>query len=401
MVAQSVAGDERSAPPVWILIVVSMISPLAINIFQPSLPGLMDVFAVDYATVQLTLTVYLATYALAQLVAGPLSDRFGRRPIMLGGMVLFAAGSAVCVLAPTLGILLVGRGVQAIGGSTGLALARAIVRDVYERRRAASMIGYVTMGFAVAPALAPMIGGGLDALAGWRAPMAFLLVASVLVLIAAWLRLNETNGEPHVVSARVLASEFGELGRTPLFWYFTLTSAFASSAFFMFLAGAPYVMIEVLGATEVEYGYYFVLVAGGYMVGNFLSGRYAGTLGTHPMMLGGCALQIGGLALCAILFAGGLAHPIALFGPMFVVSIANGLTLPSALAGAISVRPDLAGSASGFSGALQIGLGALMAPVVSSLLDRTAWPLVLFMLAASVAAFASALAARAVDRGEG
>lgn len=379
-----------TAPPVWILVLVSTISPLGINIFQPSLPGLMDVFAVDYATVQLTLTLYLASIAVAQLVVGPLSDRIGRRPVLLGGLILFLFGSLLCIAAQSLSMLLVGRVLQAAGGCTGLVLSRAIVRDLYERREAASMIGYVTMGFAVAPMVAPMIGGAMDTVAGWRAPFVFLLAYGVVVTVAAWIRLGETNTTPHVVPARVLLGEFASLGRIPLFWCFALTSALASTAFFVFIAGSPYVMIDILERSPLEYGYYFVLVAGGYIIGNFLSGRYAKRFGTHRMMVAGCYLQLAGIGVSAFLFAMGQDVPFSLFGPMFFISIANGLTLPSALAGAISVRPDLAGAASGFAGSMQIGFGAALSPVVAGLLDQTVWPMLVIMGLASVVALVTA-----------
>ena len=203
------------------------------------------------------------------------------------------------------------------------------------------------------------------------------------------------------MSPRVLADEFAQLGATSLFWYFALTSALVSSAFFMFLAGAPYVMIEILGRSLMEYGYYFVVVSGGYILGNFISGRYARKVGTHPMIIAGCVLQIAGLLAAALFFGLGATHPTALFGPMFFVSIANGLVLPSALAGAISVRPDLAGAASGFAGSMQIGLGAVMAPVVSGLLAETAWPMLLLMLAASAAALVTGWLARRADTDDG
>lgn len=379
-----------TAPPIWILILVSTISPLGINIFQPSLPGLMDVFVVDYATVQLTLTLYLASIAVAQLIVGPLSDRIGRRPVLLGGLVLFLFGSLLCIAAQSLPMLLTGRVLQAAGGCTGLVLSRAIVRDLYERREAASMIGYVTMGFAVAPMIAPMIGGAMDTVAGWRAPFAFLFAYGVVVTVAAWMRLAETNTTPHVVPARVLLGEFAALGRIRLFWCFALTSALASTAFFVFISGSPYVMIDILGRSPLEYGYYFVLVAGGYIIGNFLSGRYAKRFGTHRMMVAGCYLQIAGIGASAVLFGLGQDAPSSLFGPMFFISIANGLTLPSALAGAISVRPDLAGAASGFAGSMQIGFGALLSPIVASLLDETIWPMLVIMGIASIAALVTA-----------
>ncbi|MFA7670371.1 MAG: MFS transporter, partial [Burkholderiaceae bacterium] len=156
------------------LIAVAAVSPLGINLYLPSMPGMTVALGVDYAAVQFTLSVYLAAVALGQLVIGPISDRYGRRPVLLGGLIMFVLGSVVCMLAPSIGVLNVGRVIQALGGCAGIALSRAIVRDLYDRTQAASMIGYVTMGMAVAPMVAPTIGGLLEALHGWRAAFGFL-----------------------------------------------------------------------------------------------------------------------------------------------------------------------------------------------------------------------------------
>src|SRR5690554_5364405 len=161
------AAERR--PSLVILVTISTVSPLALNIYLPSMPSLVGLFDTTMARVQLTLSLYLAAFALAQIVIGPLSDRYGRRPVLLWGMVVFMLGSLACALAPDIDFLIAGRILQAAGGSTGIVLGRAIVRDLYDRRQAASMIGYVTMGLAIAPMVGPAIGGVLDHVFGWTA----------------------------------------------------------------------------------------------------------------------------------------------------------------------------------------------------------------------------------------
>jgi MFS transporter, DHA1 family, multidrug resistance protein len=376
------------------LIAVSMLSPFAINVVVPSLPAIERYFAADYATVQLVLSLYLAAVAGAQILIGPLSDRFGRRPVLLAGLAVFVVASLACLVAPNAETLVALRVVQAAGGSAGLVLARAIIRDLYERRRAASMIGYLTMGFAIAPMLAPLIGGLLQEAFDWRASFWFMACFGLVSLTVAWRDVSETNLAPaDRLDLRTLFRDFGLLLRQPSFLLFTGSASLSSGAFFAFLGGAPYVSETILDLTPTIYGTWFVLVAGGYAIGNFLSGRYAERAGVRRMIVGGSALALVMVAMMPALFAAGYAHAASLFVPMFVLGIANGLVLPNALAGAISVLPSIAGAASGLTGATQMGFGALFSAASGAMLagGETAMPLFAVMLLSAAGALVVAL----------
>jgi DHA1 family bicyclomycin/chloramphenicol resistance-like MFS transporter len=392
MTHTTAAAAQPTASPGFIalLIAVSAVSPLGINMYLPSMPGMARALGVDFTTIQLTLSLYLGAMAVGQLVIGPLSDRFGRRPVLLIGLLTFVAGSTICLLAQSIGVLIFGRIVQAIGGCAGITLSRAIVRDLYGRNQVASMIAYVTMGMAVAPMIAPTIGGVLDTFFGWRASFAFLIGFGGLALVFAYWRLGETNhGRSSGEAAGELLQGYGSLFRSRQFWGYTLVTSFVSAMFFAFLAGAPYVMIELLGRSPAEYGFYFAMVPCGYMLGNFATGRIAGTMGPNKMILAGTLLSLTSIAAMAALIASGFLVPVALFGPMLFIGVANGLVLPSGIAGAVSVRPDLAGAASGLSGSFQIGFGALVAPIVGAALGSTVWPLIAIMATCSCLAIVS------------
>jgi DHA1 family bicyclomycin/chloramphenicol resistance-like MFS transporter len=392
MTRTTVAAVQPTAKPSFIalLIAASAVSPLGINMYLPSMPAMARAFGVDFATIQLTLSLYLTAMAVGQLIIGSLSDRFGRRPMLLIGLTVFVLGSFVCLTAQNVGLLIVGRVVQAIGGCAGITLSRAIIRDLYGRNQVASMIGYVTMGMAVAPMLAPTIGGVLETLYGWRASFLFLMVFGGLVLLAAYWQLHETNHNRGATgSVRHLVLSYLSLFRSHLFWGYTLAASFVSAVFFAFVAGAPYVMIELMGRSPAEYGFYFAIVPSGYILGNFSSGRFAGGVGPNRMILAGTCVTLTSVAGMAITFAMEVLHPLALFGPMFFIGLGNGLVLPSGIAGAVSVKPEAAGAAAGLSGSLQIGFGALVAPVVGATLNSTVWPLIAIMAVCSLLAIVS------------
>ena len=373
-----------------LLIAIAAVSPLGINMYLPSMPGMARALGVDFATIQLTLSLYFAAMALGQLIIGPLSDRFGRRPVLLIGLTVFVVGSLICLTAQSVGFLIFGRVVQAIGGCAGITLSRAILRDLYGRNQVASMIGYVTMGMAVAPMVAPTIGGVLETLYGWRASFAFLMAFGGLALLFAFWHLPETNhNRGSAASPRQLMHSYVSLFRSRLFWGYTLTTGFISAVFFSFLAGAPYVMIELMGRSPAEYGFYFAIVPSGYILGNFASGRFAGRVGPNRMILAGSLMALVSVAAMALAFATGFVLPATLFGPMFFIGAGNGLVLPSGIAGAVSVKPDVAGAAAGLSGSVQIGFGALVAPLIGSTLDTTVWPLITIMAACSLLTLAS------------
>lgn len=364
--------DKPLTPPIWILVVATATGPLALNIFVPSMPGLVRVFDTDYATIQLTLTLYLVGVAVAQLAYGPLSDRFGRRPTLLAGLTIYAAASLLCAFAWSVEMLIVGRILQAVGGCAGMVLGRAIVRDVFERDRAASVIALVTMAMAVAPAMAPALGGLLESSFGWHSTFLVPMALGLVVLAASIPLLHETNLTPIPrIDLPSMLRSYGELLRSRAFIGYAGNTATSVGAFFAFLAGGPYVVIEILHRPPSEYGLYFVLISGGYMTGNFLASRMSQRLGVDRMIpLGVAVSTVGGLASVGLLVAG-IVTTASVFLPMMLVAVGNGLSQPNGIAGAVSVNPRIAGAASGLMGFGQMATGAVFTIVVGLLQNQT------------------------------
>ena len=272
--------DRASPPHVLTLVLLTGVSALNMNMVLPSLPSIAAHYGASYGVVALTISAYLGLTALLQLLLGPLSDRFGRRPVILGGFGVFLAATLGCMLAPSIEVFLAFRMLQATVAS-GIALSRAIVRDMVPPDQAASLIGYVTMGMSLMPMVGPMLGGFLDETLGWQSVFGFTFVVGAAVLALIWADLGETNRAPSASFAAQFRA-YPELFRSRRFWGYALTAALASGAFFAFLGGGPWVATEVLGMSPSELGLYFGFIAVGYMFGNFLSGRYAGAGGAQP-----------------------------------------------------------------------------------------------------------------------
>lgn len=375
---------------------MSALGPMALNIFLPSMPGLARELGVDNAQVQLTLTLFLVTLGVAQLTYGPLSDRYGRRPMLLVGLWLYLAGSLVCTFAPGLDLLLVGRVLQAAGGCAGLVLGRAIIRDLYDRDRSAAMIGYVTMAMTLAPMFSPALGGYLDAISGWRTSFAFCSAAGLALLIWVTLTLPETlvrsaAGDPAAAGIRSLLGSYWMLLRSPAFCGYAFQTAFTSAVFFAFVSGAPFIVVTLLGQPPSTYGLWFIIVSVGYFTGNFLTGRFSVRFGVDRMIAAGATIGLCGIAALAVTgWLGFLTLP-AIFLPMVVVAVANGLTLPSGIAGAISVEPRAAGAAAGLAGSLQmlVSAGASLLVGWGQDHDASQYPMIWTMLACGLLSVAS------------
>ena len=386
--------SARAAPfrLLALLIAMTALGPLSLNILIPALPGLVTRLATDLGTVQLTVSLYLVGLASAQLVLGPLSDRFGRRPVVLAGLTLTALSSIVGIAAASIESLIVARVVQALGASTGMVIGRAIIRDLYDRDRAAAMIGWVATAMVVAPMISPLIGGLLDTAFGWETIFVFVAVVSCCVLAWAYLALPETRPD-HVTGGgiRYLWGETRALLTSRSFVGYVLCGTFGSATFFCFLGGAPYVVITLMGRSSAEYGIWFVLSAFGYMVGNSAAGRYSARYGVNVMIKWGVALEVIGalisVALTPILMTTG---PAPLFLAQCLIAFGNGVLLPNSIAGAVSVRPQAAGTASGLTGFTQLGVGAIATQAMSQLVGATLspWPMQIGILV-----FALALAA--------
>lgn len=380
-----------ATPSIAVLVFAAAIAPLSMTTFLPALPGMATYFGTDYAVIQLTIPVYLVSVAFLQLIVGPASDRFGRRPALLVSMALFLLGTAAATFAQDIVSLLAARAIQgfAVGG---MVLSRAIIRDTVGPDEAASRLGYVVTAMAVIPLLGPSVGGFLNEIYGWRSVFAMTFVMGAIAFIVIYTSLPET----HFARSRSLAEQsrsYRHLVGNARFWGYASTVAFVTGGFFAFLGGGPYVSTELLGLSSFEYGIYFALVSLGYMFGNFLSGRFARRAGIHRMMLWGSYLNTFGMGLLIVAFGLGFVHPVSLFLPTAIAAIGMGVNQPSAIAGIVSVRPDLAGSASGLGGTLQMGAGALFSLIVSWLLSPAAgaWPVILIMFLTALIATAICL----------
>jgi DHA1 family bicyclomycin/chloramphenicol resistance-like MFS transporter len=383
--------DRRTPPHIVTLVLLTGLSALSLNVMLPSLPSIAAWYGADYGVVALSISAYLGLTAVLQLGLGPLSDRFGRRPVLLACFAVFLLATVGCLLAPTIEVFLAFRMAQAAIAS-GIALSRAIVRDMVAPDEAASQIGYITMGMSLVPMVSPMIGGWLDETFGWQSVFLFMLVFGVAVTALMVLDLGETNSQ-RSTSFVAQFRAYPELVRSHRFWGYSLTAALASGAFFSLLGGGPWVATHLLGMSPSSLGFHFGFISVGYLFGNFLSGRYATRVGLNGMMLCGALVATFGMLLVLTLFAIGIRTPLSFFGSILFVGLGNGLLLPSANAGIVSVRPHLAGSASGLGGALMIALGATLSVVAGALLapETGAWPLIWIMLACSVLGIATTL----------
>jgi DHA1 family bicyclomycin/chloramphenicol resistance-like MFS transporter len=383
--------DRNTPPHVATLVLIAGLAALSMNVFLPSLPGMAVWFGVPYATMQLSVPLYLALSGTLQLMVGPLSDRFGRRPVLLWSIGIFLAATVGTILAPSAEVFLFCRMAQA-SIATGFVLGRAIVRDLVSGDRAASMIGYVTMGMSIIPMVGPVIGGALDAAFGWQANFGLLLVVGGAILALVWSDLGETT-RTRQSSMREQFRLYPVLLKSGRFWGYAIAAASAGGAFFSYLGGAPYVGAEVFGMSSAEVGVYFAFPAIGYGIGNFISGRFSVRFGSGRIIVAG-ALVLGiGLGVLVLLSLGGMATPLIFFGLISCVGLGNGMTLPGLSSAMMSVRPDLAGTASGLGGVISIGGGAALAAIAGRLLvpGSSELPLLLLMFAYSVVSLAVVL----------
>jgi DHA1 family bicyclomycin/chloramphenicol resistance-like MFS transporter len=351
-----------------VLVLATALGPFAMQVFLPALPAIQAGFASSPAATQLTFSLSTLAIAFATLIYGPLSDRVGRRPALLGGLLVYLLGTALCALAPDLELVILGRIVQAAGGCAGMVLSRAIVRDLFPRERAAEALAWITMAMVVAPMAAPAAGGLLVDLWGWRSIFLLGFLAGAAVLLACRAALVETArpGATAGGSATMLGA-FAILLRHRGFQGYALQAACSMAVFFGFLAAAPFLVVETYRRPAVEYGLLFVMVSGAFMAGNFAAARLSARLGSERMILLGSAGSLAASATALALALGGVWTPLALFLPTAAGGFAQGLAMPNAQAAIVSVHPGLAGSAAGLAGFLQMATAALAAQLVGSL----------------------------------
>lgn len=382
------------SPPFLLLVALTSASPFALNAMTPALPRIADDFAVPYVVVQLALTVALLAFGLAQLIAGPLSDRYGRRQLVIFGLAVFALGSLISALAPSAAVMIAGRSLQAGGGATAFILSRTIVYDTHERDAATAKISYMVMVMILAPLAGTLFGGYLVDYSGWRAIFWLITMVGIGLAALAATLLAETNR--YLGQARTLGQilrEARELLSVPMFWGYTGAAAFASGMFFSFLGVAPYIFEKIMGEPPSHFVNYFILMSIGYMAGNFASAKLAARLGPVKMLGLGVVLATIGIALFWLM--SGINRPIALFLPMMFMTFSNGVTLPSATVGAMALRPALSGTASGVGGMVQMLIASSMTTAVGAMLSTSSLPM---LVAMTICWLASALCALLVYR---
>jgi len=378
--------DRTTPPHIITLVLITGMSALNMSIFLPSLAAMTSYFDTEYAIMQIALSGYLAATAILQIFIGPISDRYGRRILVLGSLTLFVVATFGTLIAETVEVFLFFRIMQS-AVATSMALSRAIVRDIVPQEEAASMIGYVTMGMALVPMFGPMIGGALDQLLGWHATFVFLAVAGTGTLILCYFDLGETVAKGGI-GFREQVRTYPELLQSPRFWGYVLCSAFSSGAFFALLGGTSFVGSTLFGLTPFWSGVALGAPAIGYALGNFFSGRFSVRMGINRMALIGTSVTVIGMAASLALTLLGVNHPLNFFGFCTLLGVGNGIVLPNVMAGSISVRPHLAGTASGLGGAIMIGGGAALSVLAGLLLSEEtgAFPLLFIMFATGLCA---------------
>ncbi len=367
--------------------------------YLPIMPAIQRAFAVSTVLTTMTFSMVLFVMAFGTLVYGSASDRFGRKPVLMAGLLLFVVGSAVCAVSWGFEALVLGRLLQAMAAGCGVVLARAIARDIYGPDKLAQVIAYITAAYVLGPTLAPPIGGAISDAFGWQAVFLFACGASlcVLALGAAVIRETHRNRGP-ARRAITLVSDYRRLFRNRLFVSYALNPAFTTGSFFIFATYASFLMGDYYKATSGEYGLYFMLLTIGFMGGNFVSGRLGNRVRTEFMVVMGSIVGLLTVALQWIAVSVFPLHPLAIFIPGALIGVAQGFSMPYAQAAAINAEPDLIGTASGVVMSMSFLSAALCSLFISTLYDGTFLPMMAAILILSVFALATALVANRASR---
>jgi len=365
------------------------VAPLAMDIYLASMPSMARALAASDEKVQLTLSLYMYAWGAAQIVVGPLTDRFGRRPALMGGLGLFIAASAVCAAARSIDTLIAARVVQAVAMASVAVVPRAVVRDLYAGEQAARMLSLMGVVLGIAPVVAPIIGSHLHVWFGWQANFIFVAVYGVAALAGVIFALPETirSRSPQAMKVGVMLGNYARLLRSRAYLGYLLIAAFATSGLFAFLAGSSFVFVSVIGTGEEGFGLLFGIVMAGNITGSTIGSRLVARLGIDRMLQYSTALMlVSGLAVALLAWAR-VTHPLAIVVPMFAFMVAFMTTMPQATAGALTPFPEMAGSASSLLSFCQLLLASTAALLVGMTFDGTQRPMATAIAVASVLTF--------------
>ncbi len=388
-------GPSRALPRERMLVVLIgfylMLQPLATDFYLASLPGLARTFDTTAAQAQLTLSIFVLAFGLMQLVAGPLSDRYGRRPVLLVGVALYALASIACALAPSIAVLIAARFVQAVGCCAAVVVARAIVRDVFDPRAGAHAVAQASSILALGPLFGPILGSLLEVRFGYRAAFVVIAMIALALLWATASRLPETNRQldRHATRARSLAANYGAVLRSAGFRAHTLVGAATYGGLFAFISGSPFVMTQLMGVPIAWFGFGWAFCVSGYLLGTIACRRLLARRSVAQTLQAGAALALAAAAAMTALAAAGVHHWAALLIPQFAYFAAHGINFPCAQAGSVAPFERRAGAAAGLFGFLLMMAAALIGFWIGVSWNGTVYPLVLTVAAAALVVFAT------------
>jgi DHA1 family bicyclomycin/chloramphenicol resistance-like MFS transporter len=355
-------GEEprlRRVPPLWLLALLTLSGTLGMHIFAPALPRAASDLGVGPSVMQMTVSLYILGLAFGQLVYGPISDRFGRRPALIGGLALYTLAGFAAAAAPGPETLIVARLFQALGGCAGLALGRAMVRDTAAPPDAARRLALLNLMVTLGPGVAPILGGAMAATLGWRSILVLLCVLGASLLVFAWRLLPETAQSASRIDATALAMDYGRLLRSPAFLGYAIGGGCATTSMYAFIAFAPFIFIDQLGRPAYEVGVYLAILIAGVWLGSALASRLISRIPMRRLLIGANLISVmGAFAFLAAVLLGRFDVALTV-GPLFFFTLGAGIASPMALTEAISVNPHVIGSASGLYGFTQMAVGAL------------------------------------------
>lgn len=370
--------QDRKVGPLFIIVLgaTTAFLPLSLHVFFPALPDVKSDFATTDAMVNLTVSVPLFVMAFASLFYGSLSDRFGRRPVLLSSIGLFVFGSACAALADSMWLLIAGRILQAAGGGGGLGLARAIARDVFGADKLVKVISYLTMAYALGPMISTPAGGALVDFAGWRAVLVAAAAFGGVLGVICWYVMFETHTKRAAAGVRFAPlNDYARLFGDLKFTAYVMQSGFSTGVFFTMAAATSFLMIDYLGRPAAEFGLYFMCFPAGFLTGSLLSSRLAGRVAPETMVLSGSLLMTSGALVQAGFLFAGYVSPLTIFLPGYFAIMAQGISLPSAQSGAINAAGELAGTAAGIGVFIQLLAAGVFTQIYGFTADGTPIPM--------------------------
>ena len=382
--------NTNKQPSLMLLIVIAMTSPLALNLFIPAMPTVVNVLHTDIATMQLTYSCYLLTLAFGQLISGSLADYFGRYPVLISGLLIHFFGCIFAALSTDINLLIAARVLQALGGSACMSMARTMTLDIYGREKSASKMSYLVMAIALSQTIAPTLGGYINLYYHWQTIFIISATIAFCVCLIAAKKLTETcPRKTSSLKLKKVLQQYKEIIKSKEYLGYALSSTFIACGFYIFIGSAPYIVINKLGGNSADFGNWFLLVALAFMFGSFCSGNLAKRIPIDVMITLGHGISLFAASVLLLFVYFNLLDYISLFSPMALLTFGRGLSQPSAQSGAIACSLSTAGTASGLLGFIQLIIGALVAQLAPYFMSYGLFTLAFFIFTSPILALLS------------